>query len=151
MNVQFQNLYDCYLTGRNLNLDRFTNEYFNFFNQNLDMHALHDSYFNNFTIIWQFLLLQGSFFYAEQLWQIVIEKIVKVWENKDRNKEIHKGSAYYFWAITCILKEDFEKGFLLMHKALEDKLYSSNIRLHQLMHVLLLTMNKMNNTFVPKY
>ena len=99
----------------------------------------------------ELLLLQGSFFYAEQLWQIVIEKIVKVWENKDRNKEIHKGSAYYFWAITCILKEDFEKGFLLMHKALEDKLYSSNIRLHQLMHVLLLTMNKMNNTFVPKY
>jgi hypothetical protein len=33
------------------------------------------------------------------------------------------GAAYYSWGFTCILKEDFEKGFLLMHQGLyEDKI-----------------------------
>ena len=48
-------------------------------------------------------------------------QIAKDWEahNQSKNK-IHKGAAFYFWAVTCILKEDLEKGFLLMHQALEE-------------------------------
>jgi|SRR5918996_1351579 hypothetical protein len=44
---------------------------------------------------------------------------------------IHKGSAYYFWAVTCILKEDLEKGFLLMHQALEEDMRNRSNELMQ--------------------
>jgi transcription antitermination factor NusG len=66
------------------------------------------------------LIRNDSFFFAEQIWERVVQ-IAKNWEalNPSRGK-IHKGAAYYFWAVTCILKEDLEKGFLLMHQALEE-------------------------------
>jgi hypothetical protein len=49
--------------------------------------------------------------------------------NNNNNNKLHNGSAYYFWVITCILKDDLQKGFLLRHRALEeDTLYLSNIR-----------------------
>ena len=61
-----------------------------------------------------------SFFSAEQVWQLAVQ-IATQWETLNQSKNrIHKGAAYYFWAITCILKEDLEKGFLLMHQALEE-------------------------------
>jgi hypothetical protein len=130
MNSQFQNLYEYYFSGRKLDLDKFRNESINFFDQNYNNYAAHDKFFNNFTIIWELFLQQGSFFYAEQLWQIAIE-IAKKWEDKNQNKKkIHKSAPYYFWGVTCILKEDLEKGFLLMHQALEEdkqNIHSSNL------------------------
>jgi hypothetical protein len=63
---------------------------------------------------------RGSFFVAEQIWQFAVQ-IAKEWDTLNQSKNrIHKGAAYYFWAVTCILKEDLEKGFLLMHQALEE-------------------------------
>jgi lipopolysaccharide biosynthesis regulator YciM len=60
------------------------------------------------------------FFSAEQVWQLAVQ-IATQWETLNQSKyRIHKGAAYYFWAVTCILKEDLEKGFLLMHQALEE-------------------------------
>jgi lipopolysaccharide biosynthesis regulator YciM len=70
--------------------------------------------------LWQFLLQQGSYFYAEQLWEIAVSVSKKWEEQQNQNRKIHKGAGYYFWAATCILKEDLEKGFLLMHEALEE-------------------------------
>lgn len=81
---------------------------------------LHDRFFNNFTILWHILIQNGSFFSAEQVWQLAVQ-IATQWETLNQSKyRIHKGAAYYFWAVTCILKEDLEKGFLLMHQALEE-------------------------------
>jgi hypothetical protein len=45
--------------------------------------------------------------------------IKKMGRTKSEQKN-PQGAGYYFWAITCILKEDLEKGFLLMHQALEE-------------------------------
>jgi hypothetical protein len=36
------------------------------------------------------------------------------------SNKIHRGPSYYLWKVTCILKEDPDKGFLLMNKALEE-------------------------------
>lgn len=119
MNEQFQKLYNYYFSGKGFEHSRFQSESLNFFNHNNSSNDL-DSYFNNFTPLWQFLLQQGSYFYAEQLWEIAVS-ISKKWEEQqNQNRKIHKGAGYYFWAVTCILKEDLEKGFLLMHQALEE-------------------------------
>lgn len=119
MNEQFQKLYNYYFSGKGFEHSRFQSESLNFFNHNNSSNDL-DSYFNNFMPLWQFLLQQGSFFYAEQLWEIAVS-ISKKWEEQqNQNRKIHKGAGYYFWAVTCILKEDLEKGFLLMHQALEE-------------------------------
>jgi hypothetical protein len=118
MNEQFQKLYNYYFSGKGFEHSRFQSDSLNFFNHNNSSNDL-DSYFNNFTPLWQFLLQQGSFFYAEQLWEIAVS-ISKKWEQQNQNRKIYKGAGYYFWAVTCILKEDLEKGFLLMHQALEE-------------------------------
>jgi hypothetical protein len=62
---------------------------------------------------------KDHFFYAEQIWEFAVS-ISKKWEEQNQNRKIHKGAGYYFLAVTCILKEDLEKGFLLMHQALEE-------------------------------
>jgi hypothetical protein len=97
-----------------------------FFDESSEV-KLHDRFFNNFTILWQILIQNGSFFSAEQVWQLAVQIAIQ-WETLNQSKYIvHKGAAYYFWAVTCILKEDLEKGFLLMHQALEeDKKNRSN-------------------------
>src|SRR5262249_511257 len=89
----------------------------------------HNSFFENFTIAWRKQLQEGRFIHAEQLWQIAIE-IVNNWEDKNPNKTIQKGAAYYFWGVTCILKEDFEKGFLLMHQSLDEDKKNPGIDFH---------------------
>ena len=91
----------------------------NFFDESSEV-KLHDNFFNNFTILWEILIQNGSFFSAEQIWQLAVQ-IATYLETLNQSKyKIHKGAAYYFWAITCILKEDLEKGFLLMYQALDE-------------------------------
>lgn len=86
--------------------------------------ARHNNFFENFTPPWGFFLRQGRHSAAEQLW-ISAFKITKDWE-LEKSVRIHKGTLYYFWGVTCILAGDLDKGFLLMHGALEeDKITSS--------------------------
>ena len=120
MNQQFQKLYEHYLLGKNIDLSKFYNESSGYFDNN-SLVDTHDRYFNNFTPLWGLLLQQGLFFHADQLWQIAIEA-AKKWEENQQNQNyiIHKGAPMYFWGVTCILKEDLEKGFLLIHEALNE-------------------------------
>jgi hypothetical protein len=120
MNQQFQKLYEYYLLGKNIDLNKFYNESSDYFDNNSSADT-HDRYFNNFTPLWGLLLQRGLFFHADQLWQIAIEA-AKKWEENQQNQNymIHKGAPMYFWGVTCILKEDLEKGFLLIHEALNE-------------------------------
>jgi hypothetical protein len=129
MNEQFQRLYNYYFFNTGFERNKFESESLIFFDNNNSIDA-YDKYFNNFTPLWNLLLSQGSFFYAEQLWQISIETAKKWDKRQNQNKKIHKGAPFYFWGVTCILKEDLEKGFLLMHQALEED--KKNINLNQL-------------------
>jgi hypothetical protein len=115
---QFEFMYRHYCNNQKFDTNLFKESAMKFFDENLDM-KVHERFFNNFTILWQILIKNGSFFYAEQIWQLAVQ-IVKEWEILNQSKKIHKGAAYYFWAVTCILKEDLEKGLLLMHQALEE-------------------------------
>jgi hypothetical protein len=78
----------------------------------------HDNYFNNFTILWQRLLAVRNFDEAEQIWDLALRPAL-VWETK-RGDRIHKGSPYYYWGITSILRGDLDKGYCLVHQAVEE-------------------------------
>lgn len=126
MDEQFELMYRYYLFKQKFDIDLFKKSAVKFFDESSEV-KLHDRFFNNFTILWQILMQNGSFFSAEQVWQLAVHIAIQ-WETLNQSKYIvHKGAAYYFWAVTCILKEDLEKGFLLMHQALEeDKKNRSN-------------------------
>jgi hypothetical protein len=119
MDKQFELMYRYYFFKQKFDINLFKKLAVKFFDESLEV-KLHDRFFNNFTILWQILIQNGSFFSAEQIWQLAVQ-IATEWERLNQSKyRIHKGAAYYFWAVTCILKEDLEKGFLLMHQALEE-------------------------------
>ena len=119
MNSQFLRLYESHFSGRGFDLTKFRKEALDFFDHSDGNYHAHDGFFNNFTIIWQSFLNQRRFKNAEYLWDFALN-IAYDWENKNQNKRIHKGTPYYFWGVTCILNGDLEKGFLLMHQALEE-------------------------------
>jgi hypothetical protein len=118
MNEQFRSLYVYYFANGSFDREIFeiqSHTYFDNFRSIND----HDRYFNNLTPLWLILLQRGLFTHAEQVWEIVTEAAAR-WEKLNHNDKIHKGAGFYFWGITCILKEDLEKGFLLMHQAVEE-------------------------------
>lgn len=119
MNSLFLKLHESHLSGRGFDRTKFRNEALNFFNHTNGNYDVHDGFFNNFTIIWQFFLNHGHFKNAGHIWDLALN-IAYEWEYKNQNKRIHKGTPYYFWGVTCILNGDLEKGFLLMHQALEE-------------------------------
>ncbi|MGB2727353.1 MAG: hypothetical protein WBD09_02610 [Halobacteriota archaeon] len=119
MNSQFLRLHESHFSGHGFDLSKFRDEALEFFDHNENDYRAHDGFFNNFTIIWRNFQSQGRFKNAEHLWDLALN-VSYEWENKNQNKGIHKGTPYYFWGVTCILNGDLEKGFLLMHQALEE-------------------------------
>jgi len=82
--------------------------------------ALGDAYFNNFTVITENLLAKGQYGIAFGLWTGVLQ-FVREWEERNK-KKLHKGTPYYFSAVSSILQNDFDAGLMAMQNALkEDK------------------------------
>lgn len=98
-----------------------TEAYFNSVEEDTNKFEKHDSYFNNFTPVWLNLIQQKRFTEAEKIWKDALD-IAFRWE-KYRKLRIHKGTPYYFWAVTCFLNDDIDNGFWLMNQAyIEDKI-----------------------------
>ena len=119
VNDQFVSWYQSMFGVSAIDMGRFkTNSYayFNYVENETDKFIKHDSYFNNFTPAWSSLINQKRFTGAEDIWKAALE-IALEWE-KERHLRIHKGTPYYFWAVTCFLTEDLERGFWLMNQAL---------------------------------
>jgi len=108
MDEQFELIYRYYFFKQKFDIDLFKKSAVKFFDESSEV-KLHDRFFNNFTILWQILIQNGSFFSAEQVWQLAVQ-IATQWETLNQSKyRVHKGAAYYFWAVTCILKEDKQR------------------------------------------
>ena len=97
-----------------LDFDVATIKYFDSHNKDF---TSHNAFFDNFTILWRFLTELGRFREAESVWEFAISP-VKQWEKINSPKVIHKGTPYYFRAMSVILSGDLDRGFLLMHQAL---------------------------------
>ncbi|MBE0433173.1 hypothetical protein IBX73_06875 [candidate division WOR-3 bacterium] len=119
MNTQFLKMHESFFHGCGLDIDLFRKEALRFFDTNINNYGLHDSFFQNFTIIWQSFMIQGRYRDGEYIWNMAAD-IANEWESKHQNGRIHKGTPYYFWGGTCIASGDLERGFLLVHQALEE-------------------------------
>lgn len=78
-----------------------------------------EEYFENFSGLWQIMFRRGMLEYAERLWETALEPVLQ-WEVNHPGKRIHKGTPYYFWAKTALLRGDADQGFLLAHQALDE-------------------------------
>ncbi len=80
-----------------------------------------DAYFNNFTVITETLLANRQYDVAFRLWTEILS-FVSEWEESNKQKVLHKGTPYYFSAVSSILQNDFDAALMSMHNALtEDK------------------------------
>lgn len=118
LNEQFKMFYESYLSDGSFAWGEFEEMSHEFFDQECADHHQCDRYFNNFTVIWRVFLNQEQYRKGARLWNKTLT-LVESWEEQN-NGRIHKGTPYYFWGITCILNGQIEKGFLLMHGALEE-------------------------------
>jgi hypothetical protein len=100
----------------------------------------HGLFFNNFTILWRHFLGAGQFDAAEAIWRMACD-IAWAWESSNNGKLIHKGTPYYFWGMTAILRGDLDRGYALMHQALEEDVRVSGNPFPDTPALALVTMN----------
>jgi hypothetical protein len=119
MDKSFMSLYSSFSSSIPFNWDEFDRVVKQFLKKHRNRSEIHDKYFSNFSPLWNNYLSAGNYNYAGKIWQIALKPVIE-YENANPNKEIHKGTAYYFWGITNILKGDIDTGYLLFHKALDE-------------------------------
>ena len=128
LNEQFALLYESWFTHRlaDFNKEEFINEALVYFDAHVDDWPAHNHYFENFTPIWSTFLRQGRFALAEHIWTLALDSAYR-WEFRRPSHRIHKGTPYYFWAMTVILRGDVDRGFLLMHQAYDEDIQTSRV------------------------
>lgn len=119
LNTLFTELHAAYLGPRPVPWEQFEEAAAQFLAKTPARSDQHDAFFGNFTIVWNHLLSSGRFDEAETLWEMALAPALQA-EKQSPGHEIHKGTAYYFWAMTAILRGDIDKGYALMHQAVEE-------------------------------
>src|SRR6202030_4705672 len=85
-----------------------------------------DSYFENYNGLWLHYMNMGKYGEAIKVLTVYALTIAWGWEKKT-GKRLHKGTPYYFLAVSKIAMDALDEGFLLMHHALEeDKITFAN-------------------------
>ena len=77
-----------------------------------------DQFFNAFTPLWNHRLARGEWGPASAVWAWALRPAL-AWES-NRGGRLHKGTAFYFAAMTAILAGDMDVGYLYAHRALEE-------------------------------
>ena len=112
-------LHAAYFGGGALDWQEFENASIQFFDLNPKSSTSHDAYFNNFTIIWKSFLAPRNYDEAEQIWRLALSPVLK-WEASNQGRRAHKGTAYYLWGMTSLERGDLDRGYTLMHQAVEE-------------------------------
>lgn len=115
----FIELHAAYLGAPPFNWDRIDQATKVFLNHTPNRNHVHNQYFNNFTILWNIFLSNHNYDEAELIWRMALRFVLE-FEEQNPGREIHKGTAYYYWGITAILRGDIDKGYTLMHQAVEE-------------------------------
>ncbi|MFH2102478.1 MAG: hypothetical protein ABIJ39_03880 [Chloroflexota bacterium] len=119
MDQCFVDLHAAYFSNQPLQWDYFKSQAATFFDKNHSDYQITAGYFHNFTIIWKRYISEGLWDLAEGIWKLALEPVIE-WESVNKGKRIHKGSLYYFWGMTVIQRGDLDRGYALMHQALEE-------------------------------
>jgi hypothetical protein len=115
----FARLHTAYLSNGILDWREFESASFQYFDTNAQLNGIFEEYFQNFTIIWNHSLSSGNFDQGERLWSMALDTVQK-WEAMVNGRRIHKGALYYFWGMSCLLRGNLDKGYCLMHQAVEE-------------------------------
>lgn len=121
----FIDLHAAYFGATPFNWDQLDQATEVFLNAAPNRNSVHNQYFDNFTVLWNNLLNNGNFNEAERIWQMALDPILE-FELKNPGREVHKGTVYYFWGMTAILRGDIDKGYTLMHQAVEEDIKTTN-------------------------
>jgi len=124
LDQEFVNLHGAFLGTSTYGWGSFVAAAQTYFSQPAVGDHQHGLFFNNFTILWQHFLGAGQFDAAEQIWRMACDT-AWVWETSNQGRLIHKGTPYYFWGMTAILRGDIDRGYALMHQALEEDVRTS--------------------------
>jgi hypothetical protein len=119
MNAGFLKLHEAYFSGTSFDFSDFRESSFKLLDSCKGDYKSQDNFFYNFIHIWAHFLERQLFGSAEQLWHDVLD-LADNWEKINPGQRIHKGFPYYYRGVTLILNNDLDKGFLLMHQALEE-------------------------------
>lgn len=121
MDDQFQKLHSAYLAGSLVDLAEFEKAVGDFLDDPGTDWRSHDSFFENFTVMWQHFLNSGERPRAEQVWTLALRPVL-AWEKANPGKRVHKGVPFYFSGMAALTAGDLDRGYALMHQALvEDK------------------------------
>jgi len=119
LDKEFLNLYAAYFGNQGTNWSTFETAAHQFFSATPPPSKKHNEFFNNFTVLWNNHLAARNFEEAESIWEMALGTALS-WEKSNSPSLIHKGTAYYFWGVTAILRGDLDKGYALMHQAVEE-------------------------------
>jgi hypothetical protein len=112
-------LHGAFLGNLPHNLADFEKAALAFFDSNGDP-GLHNRFFENFTILWKAFLAQGRFSEADKVWEIALKPAFD-WESRHEGRQkIHKGTPFYFRAVSALTRGNLDEGYALMHQALEE-------------------------------
>jgi hypothetical protein len=117
----FITLYKSYLCTETIDLSDFKAESIKFFTNNPDrtIYEHHDAYFENFTALYYHFLDVRNYDQAEDVWSFALSLALS-WEESNPGKLLHKGTPYYFWGMVATLRGDIDKGYTLMHRAVQE-------------------------------
>lgn len=119
MDEAFDRLYAAYFGIVPLPWGEFTAAALQYFDNNVGTATAHDAYFNNFTVIWRSIVDAGRLSQAERVWVQALHP-AQQWEQAHQGQRIHKGTPYYFWAVTALLRGDVDHGYLLVHQGVDE-------------------------------
>ena len=114
-----ERFYMDYFAGRELPWDELDVAAGTYFDQHPTDPAAHDDYFNNFISLWRHLMGHDNQSRAEYIWERALKPAL-AWEQAHAGQFLHKGTPYYFWAMTVIIRRDMDRGYLIMHRALDE-------------------------------
>ena len=125
MDQGFERLYAAYFGNAALPWEEFTAAALQYFDSNAGTATAADAYFNNFTVIWNSILERGgSLERAERIWEQALQP-AQQWEQAHLGQRLHKGTPYYFWGMTALLRGDIDHGYLLIHQAVDEDIQTS--------------------------
>jgi hypothetical protein len=115
----FMQLYEAFSGPKAFDLREFHGAVFEFLDKSENSPTSHDTYFNNFTILWTGYQNSGHFDHAEAVWEMALKPVLR-WEHDHPGTFVHKGTPFYFWGMTAILRGEIDRGYLFMHRSVKE-------------------------------
>jgi hypothetical protein len=124
LDAAFDRLHAAYFGQVPLPWEEFETAVLDFFDRTRANWSAHDAYFNNFTVIWRSVLDAARYEHSEHIWERALQPALQ-WEQINQPQRIHKGTPYYFWSMTALLRGDVDHGYLLVHQAVQEDINTS--------------------------